>query len=374
MRIRFFAVQLLCLLLLALIMPVRAQARWDGADNLPVNPLVCPGETDDDDTEQAQPPRFDGGQPASPPNLAGQPVTVVDARQPVSDAYDRALEQGMMLAARELGNVQIISGVSSVVGVSQQGALDEFVARGVNGILFAANDEDIATSLRTALRSGIRVVGYGADTERSAREWFVQPAAYNAVAKALIDNFVDQAGPNAGFALLTTTFDSPQAGRWISEMWAYASACYPQLDWFETVETQDDAVLAYNQAALLMSDYPADVSGFISVTTTATPNAARAVSQGGMCGNKVVVGLASPNDMKPAINSGCVQSAVLWNPADLGYAAVYVMRAVVDGVLQPGADEVDAGRLGVLPVENGSEIVLGPPLVYNARTINDLNF
>ena len=363
----------LLLCLLVTVVPVSAQSRWDGADNLPVDPLVCPGE--DADTGESQPPRYDGAQPANAPDLADQPIVVVDARQPVSDGYDRRLEQGMNAAASELGNVQLISGVSSVVNVSQQGALDEFVARGVNGILFAAAEqEDIASSLRTALQSGIRVIGYGADTERSAREWFVQPAAYNAVAKALVDNYVQQTAPDAGFAILTTTFDSAQAGRWISEMWAYASQCYPELEWLETVETQDDPTLAYNQAAVLMSEYTSDVSGFISVTTTATPNAAQAISQGNLCGSRVVVGLATPNDMKPAINSGCVQSAVLWDPANLGYAAVYVMRAAADGTLQPGATEVEAGRLGSLSIVNGSEIVLGPPLIISARNINDLNF
>jgi rhamnose transport system substrate-binding protein len=371
MQNRFvIAVLLLCLTIVAA--PASAQSRWDGADNLSVNPLVCPG--DEADNSQIQPPRYDGGQPVSVPNLAGQPITIVDARRPVSDGYDRALEQGMSLAASELGNVQLIDGVSSVVSVSQQGALDEFVARGVNGILFAAAEqEDIASSLRTALQSGIHVVGYGADTERSTREWFVQPAEYNAVAKTLIDSFVQQTGPNAGFAILTTTFDSPQAGRWISEMWAYAAQCYPELEWLETVETQDDATLSYNQAAVLLGEYASDVSGFISVTTTATPNAAQAISQNNMCGSRVIVGLATPNDMKPAINSGCAQMAVLWDPAGLGYAAVYVMRAVADGTLQPGATSIDAGRLGVLAV-NGSEVVLGPPLIINARNINELNF
>src|SRR5690606_26008514 len=142
------AVLLLCLSLF--IIPVSAQSRWDGADNLPVDPLTCPGE--EADTEEAQPARYDGAQAASAPNLAGQSIVVVDARQPVSDGYDRRLEQGMNAAVGELGNIQLISGVSSVVGVSQQGALDEFVARGVNGILFAAaEEEDIASSLRTAL-------------------------------------------------------------------------------------------------------------------------------------------------------------------------------------------------------------------------------
>ena len=55
---------------------------------------------------------------------------------------------------------------------------------------------------------------------------------------------------------------------------------------------------------------------------------------------------------------------VLWNPVDLGYAAVYVMRAVVDGKLKPGATAVEAGQLGKLQIVNGSEILLGPPFIY----------
>ena len=50
--------------------------------------------------------------------------------------------------------------------------------------------------------------------------------------------------------------------------------------------------------------------------------------------------------MKPYVNSGCVKSVVLWNPVDLGYAAVYAMRAEVDGKLKAGATELDAGKLG----------------------------
>jgi rhamnose transport system substrate-binding protein len=245
----------------------------------------------------------------------------------------------------------------------------------VNGILFAAADEEgIAANLETALQSGIRTIGYGADTARSAREWFVQPAAYNAVASALVDNLAAQAGENAGIAILTTGFDSPQTGRWIAEIWAYASACYPQLEWLETVETQGDEVLAYNQVALLLSDYAGDLGGIISVAPVATPHAAQAVVQANACAAVAVVGLATPNSMKPFVNNGCVQSAVLWEPSDLGYAAVYAMRAVIDGQLQPGATVFNAGRLGALPIVNGSEILLGEPLVFGANNINNFSF
>jgi hypothetical protein len=65
---------------------------------------------------------------------------------------------------------------------------------------------------------------------------------------------------------------------------------------------------------------------------------------------------------------------VLWNPVDLGYAAVQVMRAVVDGKLKPGDQAVEAGRLGELQIVNGSEVLLGPPFIYNKDNIDDFDF
>ena len=65
---------------------------------------------------------------------------------------------------------------------------------------------------------------------------------------------------------------------------------------------------------------------------------------------------------------------VLWNPVDLGYAATYVLRAVADGKLKPGATSVKAGKLGELQVINGSEILLGPPFVFTKDNIDDFDF
>jgi rhamnose transport system substrate-binding protein len=78
--------------------------------------------------------------------------------------------------------------------------------------------------------------------------------------------------------------------------------------------------------------------------------------------------------MKPFIKSGAVKSDVLWNPVDLGYAAAYAMRAVIDGKLKPGDTELDAGRLGKLKVINGSQILLGPPTVFTKDNIDKYDF
>jgi ABC-type sugar transport system substrate-binding protein len=157
-------------------------------------------------------------------------------------------------------------------------------------------------------------------------------------------------------------------------MWAYAQECHPNLNWLETVEAQEDNILSFNQATTLLNKYGDDIDGLFGMTSVATPASAEAVTQAGLCGEVAVVGLATPNGMRPYVASDCVKSVVLWNPVDLGYAAVQVMRAVVDGKLQPGDQAVEAGRLGELQIVNGSEVLLGPPFIYTKENIDDFDF
>ena len=202
--------------------------------------------------------------------------------------------------------------------------------------------------MRKALDAGIRVVGYDANSEPDAREWFVNQAEFNGIAKALVDSLADQMGEDASFGIVTSTFTTPNQARWIAEMWAYASECYSDLEWLETLEAQEDAVLSFQQAQTLLNKYGEDLDGIFAMTSVATPNSADAVRQAGACEDVAVVGLATPNGMKPYVNSDCVRDVVLWNPVDLGYAAVYVMRAIVDGEFGPDDASVSAGRLGDL--------------------------
>jgi ABC-type sugar transport system substrate-binding protein len=359
---------------------VQAQGeRWDGADDLEVNPLECPGaEAAESDeamaTEEA--PEYDGGQPVDAPDLAGQPITLVDVPKLIGIGYFAATTKGQQEAAEELGNVTVTTDAPTEANIDDQITfIDNYITQGVNGILFAANDPvAIGPVLQRALDSGIHVVGYDANSVPEAREWFVNQAEFNGIGKAMIDSMAAEIGEDGSFAIVTSTFTTPNQARWIAEMQAYQENCYPSMTWLETVEAQEDNILSFNQATTLINKYGEDLDGLFGMTSVATPAAAEAVTQAGLCGQVAVVGLATPNAMKPYVNEECVKSVVLWNPIDLGYAAVYVMRAVVDGTLVPGATSVEAGRLGTLQIVNGSEVLLGPPFIYTIDNINDFDF
>ncbi|MBZ0303813.1 MAG: substrate-binding domain-containing protein [Anaerolineae bacterium] len=359
------------------------EMRWDGADDLPVNPLACGmAGADMAAAEEATPevmmemPAYDGGQPTNAPDLAGQAITVVDIPKLIGIGYFNATAKGEQEAAAELGNVTVINDGPTEANIDDQITfIDNYITQGVNGVLFAANDPvAIAPVLKKALDAGIHVVGYDANSEPDAREWFINQAEFNGIAKAMIDDLVAEKGDSAAFGIVTSTFTTPNQARWIAEMWAYSGKCYPNLKWLETVEAQEDSKLSFDQATTLLNKYGEEIQGLFGMTSVATPNAADAVTQAGLCGQVAVVGLATPNPMKPFVATDCVKSVVLWNPVDLGYAAVYVMRAVADGTLKPGDMSVEAGRLGTLPVVNGSEILLGPAFTFTKDNIDQFDF
>ncbi len=380
-------VALIIMLIGLLSMPMVAQDdRWDGADDLDVNPLECgmddmdedaDSEEDEEDEEMEEGVEYDGGQPTDAPNLAEEDIVLVDVPKLIGIGYFDATHLGMQQAAEELGNVTVIQGGTTEANIDDQVAdIENYIAGGeINGVLFAANDPvAISPVLERALEEGLHVIGYDANSTPGAREWFVNQAEFNGIAKGMIDSLVVEKGEDASFGIVTSTFTTPNQARWIAEMWAYASDCYPDLTWLETLEAQEDAVLSFNQANTLINKYGEDLDGIFGMTSVATPSSADAVTQADLCGEVAVVGLATPDAMKPYVNDGCVESVVLWNPIDLGYAAVYVARAVADGDFAPGDTSVMAGRLGELQVVNGSEVLLGPPFIFNADNINDFDF
>ena len=348
-----------------------AAPAWSGGDQLGANPLDCDAATA---ARNLMP--YNGGRPSGPPDRAGRPLRVLNVPKVGGNAYFDETRKGMEDAARDLGNVTVVTRAPRAPSAAAQAdILQRAAADGVDSILFAADDPAaVAGPLKDALAAGIDVVGYDADAEPGARQWFVDQAEPNGIAKVLVDELAREIGETGSFAIITSSFSAPNQARWIAEMAAYAEKCHPKLVWFETVEAQEDNVVSFDQAEALMSRHGGSLGGILALTSVATPAAAEAVTEAGQCGRIAVVGLATPKTMRPYIEKDCVKAVVLWNPVDLGYAAVYVLRAVADGALVPGDTSVEAGRLGRLAVIDGSDVLLGMPFVFTKRNVADFDF
>ena len=151
-----------------------AASKWDGADDLPTSPLAC-------DASGAAAPAaakpYDGGQPTNPPDKSGKEITVVDVPKLIGIGYFNATSKGMQDAAKELGNVKVTTDGPTEAKIDEQiKFIDNYITRGVDGVLFAANDPvAIAPVLKKALSKGIHVVGYDANSHARRARMVRQP-------------------------------------------------------------------------------------------------------------------------------------------------------------------------------------------------------
>lgn len=322
---------------------------------------------------------YDGGQPTNPKDLKGKKIVLADVPKLIGIGYFAATTKGQAEAAAELTKnglpTEVATDAPTEAAIQKQiEFIDNAISRGVDGILFASNDPvAISPVLRKALKAGIRVVGYDAESQPDAREWFVQQATPDGIAKALIDSMVAEVGKDADIAIVTSSLTAPNQNEWIAEMKKYIAAQGLKTNIVTILPSEEDQQLAFKATGQIVKAYP-NVKGIIGLSSVAFPGAADAITQANLIGKIAVTGLSTPNQMKPFVKSGCVKSVVLWNPVDLGYAAIYAMRAVVDDKIKPGATELEAGRLGKLKVIKGSQILLGPPFIFNKDNIDKFDF
>src|SRR6202011_3572718 len=322
---------------------------------------------------------YDGGQPTNPKDFKGKKVILADIPKLIGIGYFNATAKGIAEGCADLTKAGLPTEVATDAPTEgdiqkQIEFIDNAISRGVDGIFFAANDPvAISPVLRKALKAGIHVVGYDAESQPDAREWFVQQATPDGIAKALIDSLVAEVGKDADIAIVTSSLTAPNQNEWIAEMKKYVAAQGLKLNLVTILPSEEDQQLAFKATGQIVKAYP-KVKGIIGLSSVAFPGAADAITQANLIGKIAVTGLSTPNQMKPFVKSGCVKSVVLWNPVDLGYAAIYAMRAVVDGKLKPGDTELEAARLGKLKLINGSQFLLGPPFIFNKDNIDQFDF
>lgn len=349
-----------------------AESLFLGGDDLATFPMECAADAPQILPEKA----YDGTYPTSPKPVEGA-IKGLHNPKYVGAAFFASVDKGVQEAAASFDPpAEIRFDGPNVARVDEQIAfVENYVNQDIDGILIASNDGvALAPVLKRALDKGITVVTYDSDVEPDARTWFVNQALHNQVAKYLIDIIAEENGGKGNFAIITSTFNTPVQARWIAEMGAYTAKCYPEMKWLETVEAQEDANLSFNQAVQLINKYGDDLNGLISMTGTGSPAVMQAVQEAGLCGKLPVTGLALPSTVAPYLKSGCAQKAVLWSTEDLGYAATQVMKAVIDGKLTPESKTVEAGRLGELKVLNGSQVLLGNPMVFTKDNVDQFDF
>jgi rhamnose transport system permease protein len=316
--------------------------------------------------------------PASTPAAAAAAAAAPKARPVIAmmpkakgDPYFVSCRVGAEEAAKELGVELIWDGPTGLDAARQNEVIDNWITRKVDVIAVAVeNRGGISTVLRKARERGIKVLTWDADAEPDARDFFVNQATAEGIANTLTDEAARLLGGRGEFAIVTGALSAANQNEWIAFI-KQRLAKYPDLKLATIRPSDDDRDKAFAETQTIMRVHP-DVKLIMAISAPAVPGAGEAVRQANRK-DVNVIGLSLPNINKPYVHADVVQTVVLWNTRDLGYATIQAAVQMLRGGLAAGASQVQVGRLGGLEIR-GSEIILGAPLKFTKANIDQFDF
>jgi rhamnose transport system substrate-binding protein len=288
------------------------------------------------------------------------------------DPYFVSCRVGAEAAAAELGVELIWDGPTGLDAARQNELVESWITRGVDVIAVAVeNRASISTALRKAQGRGIRVLTWDADAEPDARSFFVNQATAEGIGNGLTDEAARLLDGKGEFAIITGALSAANQNEWISFIKKRVAERHPNLRLATIRPSDDDRDKAFAETQTILRAFP-NVKLVMAISAPAVPGAGEAVRQARRPDVKVI-GLSLPNMNKPYVHEGVVQTVMLWNTADLGYLTVYAGALMAQNRLAPGATSVEAGRLGKVEIR-GSEVILGPPLLFTKENIDQFDF
>lgn len=292
-----------------------------------------------------------------------------------SNVYYTATNQGAQEAAKELGIEVLYNGPVNADTNQQSQIINQWTQQGVTAICVAANDTTaLVPALQQAHNAGITVTGYDSDwSQTPLAHPFMSAITDEAFAKSMVDMLAKQANGQGNFLIITGTLTSPNQNRWIDAIRAYIAANYPDITITDVEPSNADFAGTRSMATNYFRAHP-DLTGVLAVDNVGLAGAATAAEQLDLAGNLIITGLSDPETIRAYVHSGTIKQAAIWNPVDLGYAAVYMTYAQIKGTLDPTTGTFPAGRLGNLTQTDANTITLGPPFIFDKDTVDNYEF
>ena len=313
--------------------------------------------------------------PTEEPTASGGGNYVLVPKNLGNPYFDTA-NTGAQEAASELGVTVTYQGSAVADATEQIQLLNSLIAQNVDGLAISADDADaLVPTGKEAMGAGIPVVTWDSAIAPGGRTVHINQAVSQGIGVVQIQMASDLAGGEGQIAILSATSTAPNQNEWIGYMEEELKKPeYAGLELVTTVYGDDEDEKSYNEAMGLMQTYP-DLKVIISPTTVGIAASARAVQDADKVGQVFVTGLGTPNQMREYVKSGAAPQFALWNPADLGYLAIYTLNAIATGQIEgkPG-DTYDAGKLGSYTIADDGTVLLGPPTVFSADNIDDFDF
>lgn len=267
---------------------------------------------------------------------------------------------------------------STADATSQIPFLKEQIQRGVKAIAISPNSADALNQVFDEARGkGIKLIVVNSDIPGSEehRDAAILPMDFDITGKSQVELMASLIDAKGEIAILSATTDAPDQNFWIEGMKKeLEDPKYKDMKLVEIAYGDDDPQKSLREAEALLTKYP-DLRGIISPTTVGVAAAAQAVETAGLADQVQVTGLGTPDQMRRFIENGTVTKFALWNPADEGLIASYLIDGLIHGTIEAKEGvSFDVPGLGERTFGKNAAIIAGPPLIFDKDNIGDYHF
>lgn len=300
--------------------------------------------------------------------------------------YFAEVEKGLQKGAKELGATIETQAPTSADATSQVGTIKDALQRGVDVLVVSANAPDTLNDVfDDARKKGVIVLTVDSDItgNEEHRDASVLPTDFAKVGPALVENLASLTGGQGDFAILSAATDAPNQNAWIAGMKeALKDPKYAGLKLVDTVYGNDEPEKSATEMQALLTKYP-DLRAVVSPTSVGLGAAAQVLETSGQYpgGPKAkgpgieLTGLATPNQLRAAVEKGVVKKFQLWSPADMGEIAAHLGAALhAKKFLPEEGKSFDVPGLGSKTFSAKGVVYAGPLVTFDKANIAKFDF
>jgi len=323
-----------------------------------------------------------GQQPAedTAPEDGGQEEYVIaSVVKSVAFNWFKRLETGINNFGEDYGVETFMEGPSEVDSAEQVAIIEDLIAQGVDGICNVPYGvEENEPAQNRAMEADIIVVGHEAATASEGTLHYDVEAFDNcAYGEEMMQELASRMGEEGKYFQYVGSLTNASHNTWMDCAKSYQEENYPDMEFIEKYESEEDQEVAYNTMKDVLRTHP-DVKGVMGAAAGDVVGAGRAVEEAGLQDDIAVVGTSIPSYAGELLETGAVDLAMAWDPATAGYACNVVIYKLLEG------EEITEGMdLGVEGYENitiregpnGVDVIYGSAWIkIDAENMDDYPF
>lgn len=302
--------------------------------------------------------------------LSAQQYTMESVPKLVATWFDE-FYKGVQKAGTDFGVTVSQQAPAAADPAQQVRLIEDAVNAGNNAILVVPNDaKSIEPVLARAQAQKIVTVTHESPNQKNA-DYDIEMLDNKAFGRKSMELMVKGMGATSGeYVIFVGSLTVPAHNIWADAAVALAQQKYPGLKQVASRYPVSEDQNAAREAALSIITAHPNIKAFLTFGSQGGPGASLAIRQKGLNGKITVIATTAPSQAAEYLKDGSMYASVLWDPAEAGYAMIYLAKLVLDGKKGMIGPNLDIPTLGKPYSISGNTLIYDRPLIVTKDNVD----